>query len=90
MIQTESQIIETAEPMMSPVVYADVREGSGKARFFLKDNDDVSVHAQEHELSRSLFNGCRDNGVLYQDADNPLMVGDHQAWRVRTEVEGDG
>jgi hypothetical protein len=90
MINTERQLLEQADGMMRPVVYADVSKGSGNARFFLMDADDESVSKGFHELPRSTFNGCRDCGTLYRDGENPLMVGDHQAWNVRTESEDDG
>ena len=90
MIQTESQLIRTAQSMLSPLVYANTSRGSGATQFLLIDRMPDKTDAPARELTRSLFNGCREKGTLYQDAQNPLKVGDYQAWRVRMEVQDDG
>lgn len=87
MLSTLDHIIDIADSMVNPAAYADVREGSGKAKFYLVDTADGAAVAQRHELSRSAFNAARSKGHLYQQADDPLMVGEHQAWKVRTELD---
>ncbi len=90
MLTSLDHIIDQAWSMMKPAIYADVREGSGKAKFYLVDVDDDSVSAEKHEITRAAFNAGRTNGNLYHDIDDPLDVDGNQAWKVRTELDDDG
>lgn len=91
MLQTERMLLEQALPMTNAAVLVDTKKGSLQATFTLVDLEPEHPATHPPELPRALFNGLRDKGTLYQDAENQLFVDGRQIWLVNIgDYDGEG
>jgi len=92
MIQTKDRLIEAAGMLLDPHVIVDTRAGSKSARWYLIDGAVLMPLDDYPELPRALFNGLRDQGILYEPKDGPLRIADFRSFQVKVggKVDAEG